>query len=412
MRRFLTTATVCTGLLLASACQSHTSGSAGDAAAHLQASQVRMAKTAPNVSYDALSHGQLALGRDLAGRLTGDQGNLVYSPASLAIAFAMLREGAVGPTARAIDSVLHLPADRQVAYNGLLHALAEPGGSDVLDVNDGLFLDPSLRVRAGYLDALKQWYGAGIERVPFPGPALAAVNSWVDRGTHGRIPHLLDHLDPTSVFVLANTIYLDAKWQHPFDPGATSSQPFRTGAGTSVSVKTMHQTASFDYVRGDGWQAVRLPYRGGRMSMWVLLPKTGADPRKLLSASILSGLPANPATSTVRLSLPRWDISTVSDLAGALQSLGLTHVFNGAGDFSALTPDSRFSVTRVLQQADITVGEKGTKAAAATAIIGETMGAVPAPDPVTFTADHPFAFVVMHDATGVPLFEGVVADPS
>ncbi len=86
--------------------------------------------------------------------------------------------------------------------------------------------------------------------------------------------------------------------------------------------------------------------------------------------------------------------------------------FGGRGDFSALTPDPNFAVTQVLQQANITVGEEGTEAAAATAIVGEA-GAVPPPPEgsVEFVADHPFAFAIMHDRSGVPLFQGVVADP-
>jgi serine protease inhibitor len=416
MRRSISSAVACTGLLLVTGCGSATtpSGEGPDhhGGARLQISRVSMASAGPRTSYRDLSTGQLELGHDLATRLPDDGGNLVYSPASLAIAFAMLREGAVGATATEIDSVLHLPADRRQSFNGLLHAMAESQHGDTLEVNDGLFLDPSLPVERRYLVAIKRWYGSGVERTRFPDPALQVINSWVDHGTHGRIPHLLDQLDPTSVFALVNTVYLHAGWETPFLPSDTTSAPFTTADGTRASVKTMHQTTSLDFVDGEGYRAVRLPYQGHTMSMWVLLPDAGEDPTDLLTASTVSGLAVAATRRHVDLSLPRWDVETGADLTDVLRRLGLASTFDGAGSFSALTSDPDFAVSEVIQQANITVGEKGTTAAAATAIVGESSGAVAPRHLVTFTADHPFAFVVVHDATGAPLFEGTVGDPS
>jgi serpin B len=412
MRKSRPVAVACGVLLVATGCQSEADGPDAAVAAHLEASSVSMAPVAARLSYRDLAVGQLELGSELAESLSSDHGNLVYSPASLAIAFAMLREGASGRTAREIDSALHLPADRQAAYNGLLHQLAEAQHGDVLEVGDGLFLDPSLTVEQSYLRAIKQVYGAGVEQTDFPGEAVDVINGWVDRGTHGRIPRLVDQLDPDSVFALVNTIYLDAKWRYPFLAPETFHAPFTTATGSRLSVQTMHQTAELDYAEGSGWQAVRLPYRGGSMSMWVLLPAAGGDPKDLLKQTVLSGLRAEVSPTLVDLSLPRWDTETTANLTDVLEELGMTHTFYGSGDFSAVTADPAFAVTQVLQQANITVAEKGTKASAATAIIGEAGAAAPLPDPVRFTADHPFAFVVLHDATGVPLFEGTVGDPS
>jgi len=146
--------------------------------------------------------------------------------------------------------------------------------------------------------------------------------------------------------------------------------------------------------------------------MWVLLPdEIKADPSGLLTSATLAEAESGFTKSNVELALPRWDTETTAELTSVLRGLGMQRTFDG-GDFSALTRNSAFEVTQVLQQANITVGEKGTEAAAATAIIGETSLPAPPPDLVEFTADHPFAFAIMHDASGVPLFEGVVADPS
>ncbi len=108
----------------------------------------------------------------------------------------------------------------------------------MLELNDALFLDPSLKVERSYLENLKKWYGAGVEQTEFPDPALDQINGWVDDKTHGRIPQLLDQLDPLAVVALVNTIYLNAKWQ---DPRARRhrGRSVQEG-GDEVIVPTMH----------------------------------------------------------------------------------------------------------------------------------------------------------------------------
>ncbi|MGA9345091.1 MAG: serpin family protein [Nocardioidaceae bacterium] len=375
-------------------------------------SNVARASASSSVDYAAAAQGLRRLGYDLSTHLSADSGqggNQVFSPASLAMAFAMLREGAGPASAAEIDKVIGLPTDRQAVYNALLQALARVGKGDKLEINDALFLDPRLDVKPAYLDAIQKWYGAGLHQTQFPEPALSDINGWVKARTHDRIPRLLDQLDPTAVFALVNTIYLDAKWATPFDPTDTTDSPFTTAAGSPVTVKMMHNQTRFDYARADGWQAVRLPYADGALSMWVLVPTGATDPRRLLTPEVLSSALSGAAAQTIGLSLPRWDTGTKADLTTLLGRLGLDKTY-ATGQFPGITVDPSFFVSEVVQQANITVGEKGTVAAAATAIVGETSGQLP-PE-IQVDADHPFAFAIVDDASGVPLFEGVVGDPS
>jgi serpin B len=172
----------------------------------------------------------------------------------------------------------------------------------------------------------------------------------------------------------------------------------------------MHLMSELDYTATDPWQAVRLPYAGGKLSMWVLLPRGDGDPGTLLAPEVLERATADARPTEVNLSLPRWDTATTASLGELLQGLGLRSVFD-TGHLGKMSADPRLYVGDVVQQANITVGEKGTEAAAATAIVFEATSGM-APVGEAFTADHPFAYAIVDDATGVPLFEGVVADPS
>lgn len=394
-------------MVLVAACGSTSSRSTDRVATNLEA-QVPMAATQPGVDYADVAAGTRQLGYQMTRSVPDEDGNVVVSPASLAIAFAMVREGATGAAAEEIDAAFGFPPERQAAYNGLLHELADPGAGSVLESANGAFVEHGYPINRGYLAAIKRWYGAGLVQTDFPQQAVPVINGWVDRRTHGRIPKLLDGLDPDTVFTLVNTLYLNAKWQHPFDPDLITDGSFTTGDGRSVSVDMMQQAGELDYGYGDGWQAIRLPYRGGELSMMVLLPDKGRDPAALLSPDNLVTVEAALAPTYVEMSMPRWDTGTNASLQPMLEQLGLSQAFR-PGALGGITPDPKFFLSDVVQEANLTVGEKGTEGAAATAVIFEESAGNTAPK---MYVDSPFAFVVMHEPTGVPVFEGVVVDPS
>lgn len=358
-----------------------------------------------------------ALGHDVVRGVTGspDAGspNIVFSAASLGLAFALLREGAVGETAQEIDRVVHLPDEYRSTYHALVNNLhAHTDADQVVEINNAMFVDPTVHVRPEYLQTLQRWYGADVEQVDFPGEAAERVNAWVAERTHGRIRHLVDFFEPADVLALMNTVFLDAKWQTPFDAGQTAPQSFRVRPRRRVSVSMMYHHAEIEYAEDVGWQAVRLPYRGDRLAMWVLLPRAdgGLAPSELLTPEVLADVEAGFIPRRVELSMPRWKSRNALEVVPILRALGMALVFQ-SGDFSGLG-DATVDVSRVMQNATIDVGEKGTVASAATGIFAASAVVGPPPDEIVFTADHPFAFAVVHTPTGVPLFEGVVADPS
>jgi serpin B len=66
----------------------------------------------------------------------------------------------------------------------------------------------------------------------------------------------------------------------------------------------------------------------------------------------------------------------------------------------------------VLHKAFVEVDEKGTEAAAATAVvIGLTSMPVEPEQPKVFRADRPFLFLIRHNPSGAILFMGRVMDP-
>ena len=124
--------------------------------------------------------------------------------------------------------------------------------------------------------------------------------------------------------MLASAVYLKAAWTEPFPERATADAPFYPDGRDqpALTVPMMHGTASRAYLRGDGYQAVLLPYRDINLAMAVLLPDVPPTAlRPKLAAAGLGGLLAGAARHQVTLSLPRFRLEAAFNLIPALRHL-------------------------------------------------------------------------------------------
>ncbi len=380
----------------------------------------------PDADLAALVAGNTRFALSLYGTQSRS-GNLFSSPYSISLALAMAYAGAAGSTASQMATALGYdlpPARLHPAFNALDLALAQRAEGH--DGNEGFRLRVANAMWGqrgqtfldAYLDTLAVNYGASMRVVDFAADANAArlaINAWVSEQTANRINNLLPPgaVDALTRLVLTNAIYFLAPWATPFETAQTANAPFTTLAGAGVSVPTMNQRVNLPYASGDGWQAVDLPYAHEQLSMLLLVPDAGrfAEVEAALDATKLAGVIGGLATRDVSLALPKFHVESTLSLATALRSLGMTDAFDASlADLSGIDGRRDLAVSDVLHKAYVTVDEKGTEAAAATAVI---IGATSAPDGhVTLTIDRPFVFCVRDRLTGAVLFLGRVADPS
>jgi serpin B len=176
----------------------------------------------------------------------------------------------------------------------------------------------------------------------------------------------------------------------------------------------MEQTREFTYRQGSGYQAVRLPYQGWNLTMYVFLPDTGSSPEKLIG--IMSGDTWQQVTKPGfegregTVVLPRFKVDYGVELKAPLGALGMRAAF-GKADFSGISDRGLF-VSAVRQKAFVEVNEEGTEAAAATAMTIESTGPSVPPKPFHMIVDRPFLFLIEDQQTRTILFMGVVYDPS
>jgi serpin B len=400
----------------------------GAAAAPIYGGNASARLTIPGTpSAPRASDGVAALGLSLLGKLP--PGNAVISPDSVATALAMVGTGAVGPTADQIASTLGLNTGVPGVFDwvGRLQraidsAQARAGtghpGAPTLTIANGLFVQSGFALKPEFVGGLSEQFGVAPESLDFehdaPG-AVAAINSWTSAHTNGVIPKLFSELPPETRLVLANAVYLKAKWRHEFEKSDTYPAPFHRTGG-DVTAEFMHQENRFLYGSGPGYQAVDLPYRGSKLSMTVVLPTGGGSVGALERSLRKSGLGPvvhKLSLSTVNLTLPRFHLDTEASLNAALDALGMKLPFSEAADFSGIASGAPLKIGEVRHVADIKVNEEGTEAAAATGVTVKVESAPAWSQPiVTFKADHPFLFFVRDDKTGAVLFAGRLTNPA
>jgi len=385
----------------------------------------------------------VALHRQLA---TGDE-NLCISPYSIESALAMTFAGADGETRTEMARVLHLTNDGTVpaSFAALQHSLEEmslktaelvkqskkfggPSEPITLNIANRLFAQKGYPFRETYLSLVKQNFGGAFDPIDFgadPAAATQHINKWVADQTHDRIRDLIPGgaLDKTTRLVLANALYLKAPWASEFSENATQREPFFVPGGAPLDVPMMQKRSDhFGYARREGFTVVSLPYAGNDLQFLVLFPDdvNGLHPLESKLTGELLAQCAKLQTRDIDLHLPKFKLEPPTmPLAEKFEALGMKTAFDqpkGSANFDKIaprTPNDYLYISQIFHKTFIAVDEKGTEAAAATAIamMAATGLRSPPPPPIEVKVDRPFIYAIQHVPSGACLFLGRVTDP-
>ena len=349
-----------------------------------------------------------------------------------------------------------------------LQAQADP---NEIRVANALWGEKTYPFRKEFVEAIKRHYRTGgVFPVDFKRDAEGArqrINNWVEGQTNNRITDLITPglLDDLTRLILTNAIYFKGEWLEPFDEAMTKPLDFTRSDGSArevpmmiardiesacyaafnsdgsffdtpqeVTYKSLVESLMADleepvgapkYPDADGFAMVELPYKGRRLSMVLIAPNRYdglAAIEQSLSAETLNGWIKQRKARSVHVFLPRFKLDVGYRMIGALQELGIVRAFmnpleDGGAQFAGMTtsrePDDQLFITEVIHKAFVEVNEKGTEAAAATAVAtnGAAGFVVTVPFTPTFKADRPFIFIIRDTSAGTILFMGRVTRP-
>jgi serpin B len=361
-----------------------------------------------------------AFGWDLAARVFAEdpRPNVVLSPLSASMALGMTLNGAEGTTFEAMRTALGFSGMTREAINGayrdLIDLLEDLDPQVRFEIANAIWANEGVPFHQAFFQAVLAAFDARAESRDFADPAtLAAINDWVEDNTGGLIDSIVDQLDPALVMLLVNAIYFDGAWTTQFDSSDTRAQAFTRPDGSTVQVDMMTMDDP-EVLAGGGadYAAVELPYGGEAFSMVVVLPQGATSARDFAAAldadawdAIVEGLGAG---NLALLGLPKFTLTYDTYLNDALQAMGMSVAFGPGADFTAMSPiGDELCISFVRQKTFIQVDERGTRAAAVTAV-GISVTSLPP----SFVADRPFLFAIRERLTGTILFVGLVEDPT
>ena len=369
------------------------------------------------VSADTAEEGYTAFAAELLRQTRNEGENTLLSPLSVILALGMTANGAAGDTLAEFQDLFGMELDTLDAYCAkALDDYSALGGSTKSTLVNSLWCDPDLTLEDGFVARCQQKYGAELYQADLQESATVwAVNEWVSKATEGLIPKTVEEFSEDAVLALVNAIYLQNKFERPFEtPSSEWTMDFTAADGTVSHPRGMHNgTREEWYLSHAGGSGVLLPYDDGRLGFLLMLPEEGLGLSDYLSdwdGMTVKNLLDGREERRVSLTVPKYELEWSGSLADVLPEMGLSRAFDvSAADFTAMgrSDNGPLFIGDVIHKTVLKVNEKGTEAAAVTAVVMESGAAMPT-DLIELCFDRPFVCGIVDLEGGAPLFLGTV----
>ncbi|MDE5966015.1 MAG: serpin family protein [Lachnospiraceae bacterium] len=356
--------------------------------------------------------------------------NYMISPTSIQMALAMASNGADNNTKTELERLLcgefyeegdivrcgtlemHIE-DLNLYLNAYVKQLAD--SEDVVFENaNAVWMHNNKEMFSVKEDFLKRISGFSAEcfEAPFDESTVTDINNWVNYHTREMIPSLLNEIPEDVVMYLINAIAFEGEWEEPFEEHQIDDTfTFHCADGIEQTVTGMRSEENI-YLESDYAKGFVKYYKGGKFGFAALLPEEGMTPEEYisgLSPDDFTELFKGKTYDTVNVEIPKFSSDYDTELSKVLEALGVKEAFTPAADFSQMadTDTGLLYINRVLHKTHIEVDEKGTKAAAVTAVEMTKNDCVAPSEPKTVILDRPFVYAIMDMETNLPIFIGV-----
>ena len=343
--------------------------------------------------------------------------NTLISPLSVLCALAMTANGAEEETLAQMEEVLGMTTDELNLYLYSYMKNLPQGDKYKLSLANSIWFteDERFTVNQDFLQTNADYYGADIYKAPFDKQTLKDINNWVKQNTDGMIPEILDQIPPEAIMYLVNALAFEAEWSEIYEKHQVKDGEFTKEDGTKQDVKFMYGSEG-TYFEDEKATGFMKRYKGGKYAFVAMLPNEGVSVSEYIASldgESLNALLANPQYATVHTSIPKFETEYKVEMSEILKSMGMTEAFDMYNaDFEGLgtSADGNIYISRVLHKTFISVGEKGTRAGAATIVEMKDGAAAEPTEPKEVYLDRPFVYMLVDCENNIPFFIGTMMD--
>jgi serine protease inhibitor len=353
-------------------------------------------------------------------RKNSKEDNIMISPLSISVAFAMAYNGADKDTKTEMEKAMKLNGltTDQInnSYKMLIAGLQSLDKDVVFEIANAIYYADGFSVKPDFLNINKTVYDAKVEKLNFGSPsAVKTINSWVAEKTHNKISKIIEQLNPLDRMVLLNAIYFNGIWTNKFDQKGTHLLNFTKTNGSNLEVPMMKKEEKLDYSTNSLFSAIKMPYGKGQYNMIVMLPAEGKNSHDLINSLSATNwnnwMKGFEVKNPVVVTMPRFKFSFETKLNSVLTEMGMIKAFEpNVADFSKISAENLF-ISSAVHKSFIDVNENGTEAAAVTSITFSNTSIGNEPPKTYFTVNKPFVFAITEKDTDAILFMGEVQNP-
>ncbi len=338
--------------------------------------------------------------------------NYMFSPLSIKLAFAMAANGASGETKSQIENALGIE-DLDTFNENTKTLIEKYNNAEILKLNvaNSIWINSSRtpqRFSKDYSDKLNFFFSAD-SFVADGENIVKDINGWVNDKTNGKIDKIINSDDFWSMLV--NAVYFKGAWQNEFSESATKPDIFTDRNGNEKTTDFMNRTGYYRYLNDGVNEIICLPYKNGYFdeekgdNIFYDLDVAMYLVKGNFSEHALNDFTENSSTDYISLSMPKFKFEYSTSLKNTMQNLGIDFAFHAEkADFSGMFDSGNMFITDALHKTYINVNEKGTEAAAVTAIM--MAGSSLPPEPIEVKYNEPFTFVIRDNDSGEILFLG------
>ena len=344
--------------------------------------------------------------------------NTLVSPLSVLCALAMTANGAEGETREQMEAVLGMTVEELNQYFYSYRKNLPQGEKYKLSLANSIWFteDRRFTVDQDFLQINADYYGADIYQAPFNNQTCKDVNNWVKQKTDGMIPEILDQIPPEAVMYLVNALAFEAEWSDIYEKHQVRNGKFTREDGTKQDAEFMYSSEGA-YLEDEKATGFMKYYKGGRYAFAAMLPNEGVSVSEyiaFLSGESLNAMLAEPQYTTVQASIPKFEMEYSVEMSDILKGMGMPRAFEPErAQFEGLgvSADGNICISRVLHKTFISVGEKGTRAGAATVVeMLDGAAAADPQEPKRVYLDRPFVYMLVDCENNIPFFIGTMMD--
>lgn len=341
--------------------------------------------------------------------------NPVCSPASIYTAMSITAECANSNTQNEIlkaletDSISSLKKTNSELFKGIFmdenSSYCRSAYSLWLNSQGNEFSDDTLSI-------LKNDYNTAVNKRNFYDSDAVSdeISEWIFNNTDGKIK-TKKTVSPDDALCIYNTITFADQWLNEFEK--TYSDDFTTAEGKTEKCTYMNQVTLDKVGVSDKFMKYSKPMNNN-YNMNFVLPNENVSVDEILGDPEAMRSLINDTVSYreyyISLSVPKFSVCSGYDLVGTFKNLGVNEAFSG-GDFSnILKNDGTLLIRSIDHEAAVQIDEKGCEAAVYTEVV-LVSGDDRYPQLKQFKCSKPF-FYYITDGDGIPVFAGIINDPS